>query len=161
VVALAIGQEGGNPPPRGGKKKKGFGGAADLMQTSLSLTEGRAALVVRANFHAGTAGRQATKDPSCARRHCPIYASRPKTLLNGNYTPHHAGAHPQPQAYPNASQDRLDLDAGGGIRIYEIALPLHEMESFAFRPRQRGSRQDLRIRNRSTVSCPLAWRPEV
>ena len=98
--------------------------AADLMATSLSLPEAPRALVDEQIFswHREAAGYKI--------RHVPAALPdmlKTQTLLEWEYTPHLGRTTTQAI---NASQDRLDW-MQGAHSDYEIALPLHEMESFA------------------------------
>ena len=98
--------------------------AADLLANSLSLTEAPRALVDEQIFswHREAAGYKI--------RHVPAGLPdmlKTHTLLDWEYTPHLGRTTEQAI---NASQDRLDW-MRGAHSDYEIALPLHEMESFA------------------------------
>lgn len=98
--------------------------AADLMAISLSLTEAPRALVDEQIFswHREAAGYKI--------RHVPAALPdmlKTRNLLEWEYTPHLGRTTEQAI---NASQDRLDW-MRGAHSDYEIALPLHEMESFA------------------------------
>lgn len=98
--------------------------AADLMAISLSLTEAPRALVDEQIFswHREAAGYKI--------RHVPAALPdmlKTRALLEWEYTPHLGRTTEQAI---NASQDRLDW-MRGAHSDYEIALPLHEMESFA------------------------------
>lgn len=98
--------------------------AADLMATSLSLTEAPRALVDEQIFswHREAAGYKIRHVPAGL----PDMLKSP-TLLDWEYTPHLGRTTTQAI---NASQDRLNW-MRGAHSDYELALPLHEMESFA------------------------------
>lgn len=98
--------------------------AADLMAISLSLTEAPRALVDEQifNWHREAAGYKI--------RHVPAALPdmlKTREVLEWEYGPHLGRTTTQAI---NASQDRLDW-MRGAHSDYEIALPLHEMESFA------------------------------
>ncbi len=98
--------------------------AADLMATSLTLTEAPRALVDEQIFswHREAAGYKI--------RHVPAGLPdmlKTHNLLEWEYTPHLGRTTTQAI---NASQDRLNW-MRGAHSDYEIALPLHEMENFA------------------------------
>ncbi|MGR3505305.1 MAG: helix-turn-helix domain-containing protein [Paracoccaceae bacterium] len=98
--------------------------AADLMATSLSLTEAPRALVDEQIFswHREAAGYKI--------RHVPAALPdmlKTQSLLEWEYSPHLGRTTTQAI---NASQDRLNW-MRGAHSDYEIALPLHEMDSFA------------------------------
>ena len=98
--------------------------AADLMAISLSLTEAPRALVDEQifNWHREAAGYKI--------RHVPAALPdmlKTREVLEWEYGPHLGRTTTQAI---NASQDRLNW-MRGAHSDYEIALPLHEMESFA------------------------------
>ena len=98
--------------------------AADLMATSLSLTEAPRALVDEQIFawHREAAGYKI--------RHVPAGLPdmlKTRAFLEWEYTPHLGRTTEQAI---NAAQDRLDW-MRGGHSDYELAIPLHEIASFA------------------------------
>lgn len=98
--------------------------AADLLATSLSLTEAPRALVDEQIFawHREAAGYKI--------RHIPAGLPdmlKTRALLEWEYTPHLGRTTEQAI---NAAQDRLDW-MRAGHSDYELAIPLHEMDSFA------------------------------